>query len=99
MGGRGGASSAPGGAARPLVCEKNPSSTSTCRESPALPAGLREPRPGSQAGERADRLLVSEINTIPGFTATSAYPRLWEASGPSYPAFISRLIHLALDRR
>ena len=38
-------------------------------------------------------------NTLPGFTATSAYPKLWEASGISYSALISRLIDLALERR
>jgi D-alanine-D-alanine ligase len=45
------------------------------------------------------RVLVNEINTIPGFTATSAYPRLWEASGLPYPELIARLIELALERR
>jgi len=45
------------------------------------------------------RVLVNEINTIPGFTATSAYPRLWEASGIPYPELIARLIDLALERR
>jgi D-alanine-D-alanine ligase len=45
------------------------------------------------------RVLVNEINTIPGFTSTSAYPRLWEASGIPYPELISRLIALALERR
>jgi len=45
------------------------------------------------------RVLVNEINTIPGFTATSAYPRLWEASGIPYPDLIARLIDLALERR
>jgi D-alanine-D-alanine ligase len=45
------------------------------------------------------RVLVNEINTIPGFTATSAYPRLWEASGITYPELIARLIELALERR
>jgi len=44
-------------------------------------------------------VLVNEINTLPGFTATSAYPKLWEASGISYAALISRLIDLALERR
>jgi len=44
-------------------------------------------------------VLVNEINTIPGFTATSAYPRLWEASGIPYPELISRLVDLALQRR
>src|SRR4029453_7869784 len=46
--------------------------------------------------EGEDGVLVNEINTIPGFTASSAYPRLWEASGLPYPALISRLIDLAL---
>jgi len=45
------------------------------------------------------RVLVNEINTIPGFTATSAYPRLWAASGIPYAELIARLIHLALERR
>jgi D-alanine-D-alanine ligase len=49
--------------------------------------------------EGDERVLVNEINTIPGFTATSAYPRLWEASGLPYPALIARLIELALERR
>jgi D-alanine-D-alanine ligase len=49
--------------------------------------------------ETGDHVLVNEINTIPGFTATSAYPRLWEASGLPYPELISRLIDLALERR
>src|SRR6266851_10523035 len=44
-------------------------------------------------------VLVNEINTLPGFTATSAYPKLWEASGISYTELISRLIELALERR
>ena len=43
-------------------------------------------------------IYVNEINTIPGFTATSVYPRLWEATGLSYQALIDRLIGLALDR-
>jgi D-alanine-D-alanine ligase len=45
------------------------------------------------------RVIVNEINTIPGFTATSAYPRLWEASGIPYRELISRLIDLAIERR
>ncbi len=45
-----------------------------------------------------ERILVNEINTIPGFTQTSAYPRLWEASGLPYPRLIDRLIELALER-
>ena len=49
--------------------------------------------------EPDERILVNEINTIPGFTASSAYPRLWEASGLPYPALITRLIELALEQR
>lgn len=48
---------------------------------------------------RADgRAYVNEINTIPGFTRISMYPKLWEASGVPYPALIERLIELALER-
>ncbi|MBI2909096.1 MAG: D-alanine--D-alanine ligase [Chloroflexi bacterium] len=41
---------------------------------------------------------LSEINTIPGFTSISMYPKLWEAGGLSYPELIDRLIILALER-
>jgi D-alanine-D-alanine ligase len=43
-------------------------------------------------------LYVNEINTIPGFTKISMYPKLWEASGIGYSALISRLIELAIER-
>lgn len=43
-------------------------------------------------------LIVNEINTIPGFTKISMYPRLWEASGVPYAELINRLIELALER-
>lgn len=43
-------------------------------------------------------LYISELNTIPGFTAISMYPKLWEASGIPYPELIDRLIQLALER-
>ncbi|MDR0630415.1 MAG: D-alanine--D-alanine ligase [Treponema sp.] len=43
-------------------------------------------------------ILVNEINTMPGFTKISMYPKLWEASGISYTALIDRLIELALRR-
>lgn len=44
------------------------------------------------------KLTVNEINTIPGFTKISMYPRLWEASGISYPDLIDKLIQLAIER-
>lgn len=43
-------------------------------------------------------VLVNEINTIPGFTSISMYPRLWEASGISYTELIDRLLTLAMER-
>jgi D-alanine-D-alanine ligase len=43
-------------------------------------------------------ILVNEINTIPGFTRISMYPKLWEASGIPYSELIDRLIQLAIDR-
>lgn len=44
------------------------------------------------------RVLVNEINTIPGFTKISMYPKMWQASGIPYPRLIDRLIRLALER-
>lgn len=43
-------------------------------------------------------LVVNEINTIPGFTRISMYPKLWEATGVPYPELIDRLIGLAIER-
>jgi D-alanine-D-alanine ligase len=43
-------------------------------------------------------VLVNEINTMPGFTSTSMYPKLWESTGVPYAEVIDRLITLALDR-
>ena len=42
--------------------------------------------------------LVNEVNTIPGFTPISMYPKLWEAAGVSYAKLLDRLIELAIDR-
>jgi len=44
------------------------------------------------------KFFINEINTIPGFTSISMYPKMWEASGLSYPALIDRLIELAIER-
>ena len=44
------------------------------------------------------QVLVNEINTIPGFTQISMYPKMWAASGIPYPKLIDRLIQLALRR-
>jgi D-alanine-D-alanine ligase len=45
-----------------------------------------------------DEIFLNEINTMPGFTSISMYPKLWEASGLSYTELIDRLIALALER-
>jgi D-alanine-D-alanine ligase len=45
-----------------------------------------------------DEVLLNEVNTLPGFTATSVYAKLWEATGTPYPALVDRLCALALER-
>ena len=47
-----------------------------------------------QTGE----LYLNEVNTIPGFTSISMYPKLWEASGLSFSSLTDRLVELALER-
>jgi D-alanine-D-alanine ligase len=45
-----------------------------------------------------ERVVINEINTMPGFTPSSMFPRMWAASGLDYPALVDRLIQLALHR-
>jgi D-alanine-D-alanine ligase len=45
-----------------------------------------------------DRLVVNELNTLPGFTAHSMFPKVWAAGGLDYPQLLDRLVELALDR-
>ena len=47
---------------------------------------------------KTNKIFISEINTIPGFTSISMYPKLWEASGVSYKNLIDKLITLAIER-
>jgi D-alanine-D-alanine ligase len=47
----------------------------------------------------SNELFLNELNTIPGFTKTSMYPKLWEAGGLSYAELVSRLVELALEQR
>jgi D-alanine-D-alanine ligase len=49
--------------------------------------------------EAGGRLLVNEINTMPGFTETSMYPKLWQAAGLPYPDLVERLVDLAREAR
>jgi D-alanine-D-alanine ligase len=44
-------------------------------------------------------IFLSEINTIPGFTKISMYPKLWQASGLPYAELVDRLIELAIQRK
>ena len=60
---------------------------------------------GAQGMARADFLLspggelwLGELNTIPGFTSSSMYPRLWEACGLTFRVLVTRLVELALER-
>jgi len=55
---------------------------------------LMEPSTGKKSG----KIYLNEINTMPGFTAISMYPKLWAASGLVYPDLIDRLIQLGLER-
>ena len=68
------------------------------------PAG-RSPRWTAPDLARADffvtpelDIYLNEINTMPGFTPTSMFPRMWAASGLEYPKLVSRLIRTALHR-
>jgi D-alanine-D-alanine ligase len=56
---------------------------------------LEQSGPNGEEGQ----LYLSELNTIPGFTKISMYPKLWEASGLAYPALLDRLIELAIRRK
>jgi D-alanine-D-alanine ligase len=47
---------------------------------------------------KSRRIFVNEINTMPGFTAISMYPKLWAATGVPYPELIDRLIQLGIER-
>jgi D-alanine-D-alanine ligase len=44
------------------------------------------------------RIFLNEVNTMPGFTSISMFPKLWEATGLSYKELITQLIELALER-
>ncbi len=45
-----------------------------------------------------ERVVINEINTMPGFTPSSMFPRMWQASGLAYPELVDRLVQLALHR-
>lgn len=45
-----------------------------------------------------NKFYLNELNTIPGFTSISMYPKLWEATGLAYPELLDTLIQLAIER-
>jgi D-alanine-D-alanine ligase len=59
---------------------------------------LMEPGSSKASGAKSRKIYVNEINTMPGFTAISMYPKLWAASGLEYADLIDRLIQFGLER-
>ena len=49
--------------------------------------------------KNTNEIYLNELNTIPGFTSISMYPKLWEATGLSYAALVDRLVELAMERK
>jgi len=47
---------------------------------------------------KTSKIYISELNTIPGFTEISMYPKLWEVSGLPYPHLLEKLIQLGFER-
>ena len=75
-------------------CE-NSRSTPCARFAPGMPRdGARGFFPRESAG---GKIFLNEVNTIPGFTSISMYPKMWEASGIPFRELIDRLIELALE--
>jgi len=58
----------------------------------SAPVGYLAPLPDGQG------VLLNELNTMPGFTQTSVYGKLWEASGTAYPQLCDRLVAIAVER-
>ncbi len=54
--------------------------------------------PGESSSARPKKIYLNEVNTLPGFTAISMYPKLWQATGLPYSQLIDRLIEFALER-
>jgi D-alanine-D-alanine ligase len=64
----------------------------------ATPAGAGLGRADFLLDRSTGEFWLNEVNSLPGFTEVSMFPRLWEASGLAYPALLDRLIELALER-
>ena len=83
-----GATAGPGHRARSRTTRAAPSPRSTA---PGWPGSTSSSRPELD-------VYLNEINTMPGFTATSMFPRMWAATGLEYPKLVARLIRTALRR-
>jgi len=64
---------------------------------PAAPRSSAKTK-GKGSKKKSPRIYINEINTMPGFTSISMYPKLWQATGLAYKKLIDRLIDLALER-
>lgn len=86
-----------------IPAEEDPIVTETLRELAAkafkLIDGSGMARVDFLVDKDTGEYFLGEVNTIPGFTRISMYPKLWEASGLSYPNLINRLIDLAFERK
>jgi len=94
-----------------LSSTRSPSTKKSARASPEQPKRAKASTAvaafshfGCSGLARADffvegeRVLLNELNTMPGFTPTSVYAKLWEISGLPYPQLVERLCELALER-
>ena len=70
------------------------------RDSPAklVLESVNEPQFTGSSGDAQNAVLLNELNTIPGFTSTSVFARLFEASGVPYEALLNRLLGYAVER-
>ena len=80
----------------PETAREGSGSSRSPRSARWTPAGSRGSTSSSSGGLRR-RVFVNEVNTMPGFTPISMYPKLWEASGIPYSELIDRLIRLAIE--
>ena len=92
-----------GGASRLVIPADVPAEISTSIRSMAVTAFATLDLSGLSRVDfflerETDRIFINEVNTLPGFTEISMYPKLWEASGLSYPELLDRLVQLALER-
>ena len=82
----------------PIAAPSRPSACASWRSRPSRLGGCSGLARCDFFVEPDGEVLVNEINTMPGFTETSVYAKLWEASGLAYPDLCDRLVELAVER-